>query len=99
MICDEPTRGVDVGAREQIYSILIDLAGRGIGVIVISSELKELLAICHRLLVVRDGSLYEELEPSISEHDLAMIAAGFSREDAWTTSSAMAISQASVAES
>jgi len=48
---------------------------------------------------VRDGSLYEELEPSISEHDLAMIAAGFSREDAWTTSSAMAISQASVAES
>ena len=99
LICDEPTRGVDVGAREQIYSILIDLAGRGIGVIVISSELKELLAICHRLLVVRDGSLYEELEPSISEHDLAMIAAGFSREDAWTTSSAMAISQASVAES
>ena len=77
LICDEPTRGVDVGAREQIYSILIDLAGRGIGVIVISSELKELLAICHRLLVVRDGSLYEELEPSISEHDLAMIAAGF----------------------
>ena len=88
LICDEPTRGVDVGAREQIYGILIDLARRGIAVIVISSELKELLAICHRLLVVRDGNVYEELEPSISEHDLAMIVAGFSREHTWTTSPA-----------
>src|SRR5262249_21771481 len=88
LVCDEPTRVVDVGAREQIYGILIDLARRGIGIIVISSEFKELLAICHRLLVVRDGNVYEELEPSISEHDLAMIAAGFPREDAWTTASA-----------
>jgi ABC-type sugar transport system ATPase subunit len=86
LICDEPTRGVDVGAREQIYQILLDLARRGIAIIVISSEHKELLAICHRLLVVRDGSVYEELEPSVSEHELAMIAAGFSREEAWTTS-------------
>jgi ABC-type sugar transport system ATPase subunit len=91
LICDEPTRGVDVGAREQIYSILIDLVRGGMAVIIISSELKELLAISHRLLVVRDGSVYEELEPSISEHDLAMIAAGFSRRDAWTTSPASAL--------
>jgi ABC-type sugar transport system ATPase subunit len=84
LICDEPTRGVDVGAKEQIYRILLDLARRGIAVIIISSELKELLAICHRLLIVRDGSVYEELEPSISEHELATIAAGFSREEPWT---------------
>jgi ABC-type sugar transport system ATPase subunit len=85
LICDEPTRGVDVGAKEQIYRILLDLARRGIAVIMISSELKELLAICHRLLIVRDGSVYEELEPSVSEHELATIAAGFSREEPWTS--------------
>lgn len=88
LICDEPTRGVDVGAKEQIYRILLDLANRGIAIIVISSELKELLAICHRLVVVREGQVCEELEPSVSEHELAMITAGFSREEAWTMSPA-----------
>jgi len=82
LICDEPTRGVDVGAKEQIYAILLDLASRGIGIIVISSELKELLAICHRLLVVRDGRIGGEAMPTISEHELVMIAAGLAKEDA-----------------
>jgi ABC-type sugar transport system ATPase subunit len=80
LICDEPTRGVDVGAKEQIYQLLLDLARRGIAIIVISSELKELLAICHRLLVVRAGNICEELAPSISEHDLVTITAGFHEE-------------------
>jgi ABC-type sugar transport system ATPase subunit len=84
LICDEPTRGVDVGAKDQIYEILLELAARGIGIILISSEPKELLAICHRLLIVRDGRVCGEVSPTISEHELIMMVAGLATEDTWT---------------
>ncbi|HUN52423.1 MAG TPA: sugar ABC transporter ATP-binding protein, partial [Candidatus Sulfotelmatobacter sp.] len=60
LICDEPTRGVDVGAKEEIYDILLRLAAEGVGIILISSEWKELLAVCHRLLVMRDSAIVGE---------------------------------------
>jgi ABC-type sugar transport system ATPase subunit len=85
LICDEPTRGVDVGAKEQIYEILLGLAARGIGIIIISSEPKELLAICHRLLIVRDGTVCGEVAPTISEHELVMIVASLATEDPWNS--------------
>jgi ABC-type sugar transport system ATPase subunit len=84
LICDEPTRGVDVGAKDQIYEILLGLAARGIGVIFISSEPKELLAICHRLLIVRDGRVCGETSPTISEHELIMMVSNLATEDTWT---------------
>ena len=56
-ILDEPTRGVDVGAKQEIYSIVDDLAARGAGVLVISSELEELTGICDRILVMRLGEI------------------------------------------
>jgi len=53
LLLDEPTRGVDVGARSEIYRIITELAGEGIGILMVSSELEELLGISHRVLVMR----------------------------------------------
>ena len=58
---DEPTRGVDVGAKAEIHRILRDLARNGVGVIVISSELPELIGVCDRVLVVREGRITGEV--------------------------------------
>jgi ABC-type sugar transport system ATPase subunit len=80
LICDEPTRGVDVGAKEQIYGLLLELAAKGLGIIVISSEFKELLAISHRLLIVRHGLIRQEISPTVSEPELVMMAAGLEEE-------------------
>ncbi|TIP77794.1 MAG: sugar ABC transporter ATP-binding protein, partial [Mesorhizobium sp.] len=57
VILDEPTRGVDVGAKVEIHRLLRDLAERGVGVIVISSELPELIGLSDRVLVVREGAI------------------------------------------
>ncbi|MFC0266895.1 L-arabinose ABC transporter ATP-binding protein AraG [Kushneria aurantia] len=58
-VMDEPTRGIDVGARREIYALLYDLAERGKGVVVISSDLAEVSAICDRIGVMRDGELVD----------------------------------------
>ncbi|MBM4026189.1 MAG: sugar ABC transporter ATP-binding protein [Planctomycetes bacterium] len=56
-IMDEPTRGIDVGAKHEVYSIINDLAARGTGLLCISSELEELMGICDRILVMSKGRL------------------------------------------
>ncbi len=61
LILDEPTRGVDIGAKSEIYRIIDTLAKRGIGVIVISSELPEIVGICDRVLVMREGRIAGEV--------------------------------------
>jgi ABC-type sugar transport system ATPase subunit len=57
---DEPTRGIDVGAKSEIYSIIYQLAAQGKGIIVISSDLPELFNICDRIFVMSNGSLTGE---------------------------------------
>jgi ribose transport system ATP-binding protein len=57
LILDEPTRGVDIGAKSEIYRIIDELAATGIGTIVISSELPEVIGICDRVLVMREGRI------------------------------------------
>jgi ribose transport system ATP-binding protein len=65
---DEPTVGVDVGAKQEIYTLISQLAARGAGVLVISSELEEVVGLCHRVLVMREGRCVGELEgAAISE--------------------------------
>jgi ABC-type sugar transport system ATPase subunit len=77
LVCDEPTRGVDVGAKQEIYAILAEIAGRGVGVLLISSELKELLAVCHRIVVIRDRRAVQSLAAAhSSEHDVLLAATG-----------------------
>ncbi len=61
LLLDEPTRGVDVGAREEIYGILEDLAAGGVAILFASSDLTEVLRLAHRLIVLRDGRIVGEL--------------------------------------
>ncbi|SDO74348.1 multiple monosaccharide ABC transporter ATP-binding protein [Afipia sp. GAS231] len=61
LILDEPTRGIDIGAKYEIYTIINDLAASGKGVIVISSEMPELLGICDRLYVMNEGRIIDEM--------------------------------------
>ncbi|GLS21075.1 arabinose import ATP-binding protein AraG [Labrys miyagiensis] len=60
LLVDEPTRGIDVGAKAEIYAILYDLAARGVAIGVISSDLPEVMGVCDRILVMRQGSIVEE---------------------------------------
>ncbi len=60
LIVDEPTRGIDVGAKKEIHHLLRTLAQRGVGVIIISSELPEILGMCDRVLVMHEGAIVAE---------------------------------------
>jgi ABC-type sugar transport system ATPase subunit len=62
LIFDEPTHGIDVGAKEEVYQLMVDLAASGKGVIFISSEFPELVGICNRVIVMREGRLVGEFE-------------------------------------
>jgi ribose transport system ATP-binding protein len=61
VVLDEPTRGVDVGAKRDIYFLIQRLAAEGRGVVVISSELVELIGLCHRVAVMRSGRIVATL--------------------------------------
>ena len=61
LLFDEPTRGVDVGAKAEIYRLITDLAKAGKGLLVVSSELPELIGLCTRVLVMREGELVAEV--------------------------------------
>ena len=80
LILDEPTRGVDIGAKSEIYRIINDLARAGVGVIVISSELPELIGIADRVLVMREGTIAGELGgytgQSITQEAIIALATG-----------------------
>jgi len=65
LLLDEPTRGVDVGARSEIYRIITELAEEGMGILMVSSELEELLGISHRVLVMRRGRVAGELSSDV----------------------------------
>jgi ribose transport system ATP-binding protein len=61
LIVDEPTRGIDVGAKSEIHKILNDLAQQGVSIVMVSSELPEILAMCDRILVMHEGTVVTEL--------------------------------------
>ncbi len=74
LVCSEPTRGVDVGARLDIYERLEDLASRGTAVVVVTTDLDEALAICDRLVVFADGRVSSELETSSTTQEELFLA-------------------------
>ena len=76
LLLDEPTRGVDVGAKAEIYRRLRSLADSGLGVLVASSELPELLGLCDRIVVMREGRTVHEFGPGPSEDDVRRISEG-----------------------
>jgi putative multiple sugar transport system ATP-binding protein len=72
LILDEPTRGIDVGAKYEIYTIINRLASEGKGIIFISSELPEILGICDRIYVMRDGKIVGEMPASEASQEIVM---------------------------
>jgi len=77
LILDEPTRGIDVGAKAEIYRLMNQLAERGVGIIMISSELPEVLGVSDRILVMHEGRLAGEFDArTATQHDLMNAATG-----------------------
>jgi putative multiple sugar transport system ATP-binding protein len=72
LILDEPTRGIDVGAKFEIYTIINQLAGEGKGVIMISSEMPELLGMCDRIYVMNEGAFVGELSAAEASQEKIM---------------------------
>ena len=75
VILDEPTRGVDVGAKAEIHRLIVELAARGRGVILISSDLPEILALSHRILVLHSGSIAAEFSAAEATQEKILLAA------------------------
>jgi ribose transport system ATP-binding protein/rhamnose transport system ATP-binding protein len=74
---DEPTKGVDVGAKAEIYKVIGDLAAEGLGVVVVSSYLPEVLGLADRVLVMREGTVVGELPAAgATEEDVLHLASG-----------------------
>ncbi|MGO4388966.1 sugar ABC transporter ATP-binding protein [Microvirga sp. 2YAF29] len=83
IIIDEPTRGVDIGTKEQIYRFIAQLAEEGLSVIVISSEMQELIGLCHRVIVMRNGRVAGEVaQANLSEDSIVYLATGVHEERA-----------------
>lgn len=81
LVVDEPTKGVDVGAKSEIYRLLRGLAASGIGIIMISSELQEILGMSDRIKVMRDGRFIAEFSrEEATEEKLILAATGFAKE-------------------
>jgi ribose transport system ATP-binding protein len=77
LILDEPTRGIDVGAKAEIHRLMDELAGRGVGILMISSELPEVLGVSDRVLVMSGGRLVGEFDPrTASQDDILRAATG-----------------------
>ena len=72
LILDEPTRGIDVGAKYEIYTIINRLASEGKGIIMISSELPEILGVCDRIYVMRDGKIVGEMPAKEASQERVM---------------------------
>ncbi|HCH71313.1 MAG TPA: ABC transporter ATP-binding protein [Ochrobactrum sp.] len=83
VIIDEPTRGIDVGTKEQIYQFIANLADEGKSIIVVSSEMPELIGICDRIVVMREGRVAGEVSGDrMTEHGIVVLATGVEAEDA-----------------
>ena len=78
LLLDEPTRGIDVGAKYEIYQLIINLAKEGKGVIMVSSEMPELLGVCDRILVMSGGRLAGEVDAkNTSQEEILTLAAKY----------------------
>lgn len=82
LIVDEPTRGIDIGTKAEVHRLLSDLAGRGIAIFMISSELPEVLGMADRVIVVREGAITAQLDRSDATPESVMRAATAAGEDA-----------------
>ncbi len=83
IIIDEPTRGIDIGTKEQIYKFIANLAAAGKAVIVISSEMPELIGLCERILIMRNGQIVAEVSgDQMTENEIVVHATGVTAQEA-----------------
>ncbi len=80
MILDEPTRGIDIGAKQEIYALIDDLTKRGKAIILISSEMPEVIAMCDRVIVMNQGNPKAKLEHGFTQEEVMRHAAHFEDE-------------------
>jgi simple sugar transport system ATP-binding protein/ribose transport system ATP-binding protein len=80
LISDEPTRGVDIGAKRAIYDLLQSLAAAGMAILLISSEMDEVMGLAHRVMVMRKGRIVAELAGDALTED-AILAAAFAVDE------------------
>jgi ribose transport system ATP-binding protein len=81
LILDEPTRGVDIGAKKEIYEVINDLAARGVAIIMVSSELPEIIGMSDRILIIREGEVRGILNrDDASQENIMTLATGGSIE-------------------
>ena len=80
-ILDEPTRGIDVGAKQEVYRIINELAARGTAVLLVSSELEELIGMCDRILVMHGGRVRDEIRAGAFDRE-RIIGAAFAQGEA-----------------
>lgn len=69
LLLDEPTRGVDIGAKRNIYDLVVALAAEGIGILLVSSELEEVMSLSRRVYLVHDGRAIDEVDPGVTSED------------------------------
>lgn len=76
LLLDEPTQGIDIGSKAEIHRLIDELARKGIGIILISSELDELTSLCDRILVLHEGEIASELSAGASSEEILLAAEG-----------------------
>jgi ribose transport system ATP-binding protein len=82
IVFDEPTRGIDVGAKNEIYALMRELADAGVAILMISSDMEEVIGVSDRIAVMHEGRISGFLErPQFSEHNVLMLAVGNSAEE------------------
>ena len=78
LLLDEPTRGIDVGAKYEIYQLILDLANKGKTVIMVSSEMPELLGVCDRIVVMSGGRVAGEVDArNTTQEEIMTLAAKY----------------------
>jgi ribose transport system ATP-binding protein len=89
LIMDEPTQGIDIGAKLEVYNVINELTRNGISILLISSDFPELLAMCDRVAVVRDGQILQIAEgQSLTEYQLIGMASGIGTDEEATKEAA-----------
>jgi rhamnose transport system ATP-binding protein len=83
LIIDEPTRGIDVGTKAEVHRMMSELAGQGLGILMISSELPEVLGMADRVLVMREGRITAELDRKDATSESVMFAATHAAEESY----------------
>ncbi len=81
ILIDEPTVGIDIGAKDEIYNIIEDLASQGVAVLMVSSDIAEVLRVAHRIIVMREGRIIKEFNHGVAtQEDILLTSSGFVSE-------------------